>query len=63
MLIVLVFIFNYLSLRWGEVIPLYFIPGLNNTKAVIISQPSRRYTEDVSMIPELLKLGNLHSSV
>ncbi|KAK7496001.1 hypothetical protein BaRGS_00012702 [Batillaria attramentaria] len=45
-------------LRWGEVIPLHFIPDLNKTKVVILSQPSRRYTEDVSMIPELLKLGS-----
>ncbi|KAL8611900.1 hypothetical protein ACOMHN_033645 [Nucella lapillus] len=44
-------------LRWGEVIPLHFIPGLSRTKVVVISQPSRRYKEDVSMIPELLKLG------
>jgi hypothetical protein len=43
--------------RWGEVIPLYLIPSLNNIKSVILSQPSRRYSEDVSMIPELLKLG------
>lgn len=45
-------------LRWGEVIPLYFIPDLNRTKVVILSHPSRRYTDDVSMIPELLQLGS-----
>ncbi|KAK3098992.1 hypothetical protein FSP39_024996 [Pinctada imbricata] len=43
-------------LRWGEVIPLHFIPG-NLTEIVILSHPSRRYSDDVSMIPELLKLG------
>ncbi|XP_041366426.1 uncharacterized protein LOC121381246 isoform X2 [Gigantopelta aegis] len=44
-------------LRWGEVIPLYFIPSLEKVKVVILSQPSRRYTKDVEMIPELLQLG------
>ena len=46
-------------LMWGEVIPLYFIQndGKVPFHAVIISQPSRRYTEDVRMIPELLQLG------
>ncbi|XP_046565316.1 LOW QUALITY PROTEIN: uncharacterized protein LOC124274030 [Haliotis rubra] len=47
-------------LRWGEVIPLHFVggPGLSRTRVVILSQPSRRYTEQVAMIPELLKLGS-----
>ena len=46
-------------LKWGEVIPLYFIQngGEESFHAVILSQPSRRYTEDVKMIPELLQLG------
>ncbi|XP_050402207.2 protein CA_C1420 [Patella vulgata] len=45
-------------LRWGEVIPLHFMPNLNQTKVVILSQPSRRYNDDMpTMIPELLKLG------
>ena len=46
-------------LGWGEVIPLHFIaPHLPPTsKLMVISQPQRRYTESVSMIPELLKLG------
>lgn len=44
-------------LRWGEVIPLLFIKHLANTRVVIISQPTRRYTDDVRMIPELLRLG------
>ncbi|XP_064609980.1 LOW QUALITY PROTEIN: protein CA_C1420-like [Liolophura sinensis] len=51
-------------LRWAEVIPLHFVPFLNEseTKTVILSQPSRRYTEDVAMIPELLTLGqNLYT--
>lgn len=48
--------------RWAEVIPLHFVPFLNEseTKTVILSQPSRRYTEDVAMIPELLTLGESH---
>lgn len=46
-------------LMWGEVIPLYFIQndGKQSFHAVILSQPSRRYTEDVKMIPEMLQLG------
>ena len=46
-------------LAWGEVIPLHFIaPHLPPTaKLIVISQPQRRYTDSVSMIPELLKLG------
>lgn len=44
-------------LKWGEVIPLLFIKDLAKTKLVFLSQPSRRYTKSVSMIPELLKLG------
>lgn len=43
--------------RWGEVIPLLFVESIANIRVVIISQPTRRYTDDVSMIPELLKLG------
>ncbi|XP_063434771.1 protein TTE1956-like [Mytilus trossulus] len=45
-------------LRWGEVIPLHFLPNINRVKVAILSQPSRRYTQDVTMIPELLKLGS-----
>ena len=48
-------------LRWGEVIPLYFVlpslPVPTATRTVILSQPNRRYTESVQMIPELLSLG------
>ncbi|KAL5004934.1 hypothetical protein ScPMuIL_018390 [Solemya velum] len=44
-------------LKWGEVIPLHFIKALNRSKTIILSHPSRRYTEDVQMIPELLDLG------
>ena len=58
-------------LRWGEVVPLYFtkgVLGLPSTKAIILSQPSRRYTESVKMIPELRHLGEslfgiLHSQL
>lgn len=46
-------------LRWGEVIPLHFLSPLPaHTRVLLLSQPSRRYTEDVAMIPELLKLGS-----
>ncbi|RUS70245.1 hypothetical protein EGW08_021990 [Elysia chlorotica] len=46
-------------LRWGEVVPVHFIPNLDSSdiKFLLLSQPSRRYTQDVQMIPELLKLG------
>lgn len=54
-------------LRWGEVIPLHFLlPSLpTTTRVLIVSQPNRRYTESVEMIPELLTLGTfgaLHQS-
>ena len=49
-------------LRWGEVIPLHFLSPLPaHTRVLLLSQPSRRYTEDVAMIPELLKLGGWQS--
>lgn len=45
-------------LRWGEVVPLYFTKNaLNEGKVIILSQPSRRYTDSVQMIPELTRLG------
>ncbi|GFN89552.1 protein ca_c1420-like [Plakobranchus ocellatus] len=50
---------NTLKNVWGEVIPVHFIPNLKakNIKFVIVSHPSRRYTQDVQMIPELRTLG------
>ncbi|BFZ00578.1 hypothetical protein BsWGS_03620 [Bradybaena similaris] len=45
-------------LRWGEVIPFHFIPGLNEFKVVILSHPSPRYTHHARMVPELLSLGS-----
>jgi len=46
-------------LRWGEVIPLYFTtPYLPKSSHVfVLSQPNRRYTDSVAMIPELRTLG------
>lgn len=47
-------------LRWGEVIPLALIQrslDLNRTSVLLLSQPSRRRTDSVSMIPELRALG------
>ena len=46
-------------LRWGEVIPLHFLTPslLSHSQIMIISQPSRRYKDSVSMVPELLTLG------
>ena len=45
-------------LRWGEVVPLYFTKNiLSRSKVIVLSQPSRRYTDSVEMIPELRHLG------
>jgi len=47
-------------LRWGEVIPLALIQrslDLNRTSVLLLSHPSRRRTDSVSMIPELRALG------
>lgn len=45
-------------LRWGEVVPLYFAKNaLGHGKVIVLSQPSRRYTKSVQMIPELTQLG------
>lgn len=51
-------------LRWGEVIPLHFLYSSSlspSVKAIILSQPNRRYTQSVEMIPELLTLGILYN--
>jgi len=47
------------ALRWGEVVPMWFFKSLlqNGSKAAVLSIPTRRYTEDIAMIPGLLKLG------
>lgn len=45
-----------LPLRWGEVVPLWFIRELE-TKYVILTQPSRRISQALDMVPELTKLG------
>ena len=45
-------------LRWGEIVPLYFTKGiLKQSKVIVLSHPSRRYTQAVEMIPELRRLG------
>ena len=45
-------------LRWGEIVPLYFTKNiLSRSKVIVLSQPSRRYTDSVEMIPELRHLG------
>ncbi len=48
------------QLRWGEVIPLWFLYKEYNEKlppTCILSQPSRRYTEAPQMVTELKRLG------
>jgi aromatic ring-opening dioxygenase LigB subunit len=46
------------AIRWGEVVPLSFMSKwLNHSQTIVMSQPSRRYTDSVEMIPELLDLG------
>ncbi|MFW9778898.1 MAG: hypothetical protein ACFFE8_08590 [Candidatus Heimdallarchaeota archaeon] len=47
-----------IPLRWGEVVPLWFLKD-TNTKYLIMSQPTRRYDQAKSMIPELRKMGHL----
>ncbi|MFW9991518.1 MAG: hypothetical protein ACFFD4_05625 [Candidatus Odinarchaeota archaeon] len=42
--------------RWGEAVPLWFIKNVD-AKYVVMSQPTRRYDQALSMIPELLELG------
>ena len=45
-------------LRWGELIPLSFLNAtLNATALVVLGQPTRRQTDEVAMVPELLALG------
>jgi aromatic ring-opening dioxygenase LigB subunit len=51
-----------ISLRWGEIIPLTFLePYLNKShcQTLVWSQPQRRYTQSVAMIPELVGVGRL----
>ncbi|XP_064390780.1 protein TTE1956-like isoform X2 [Halichondria panicea] len=48
-------------LAWGEVIPLHFLLG--GARVVVLSQPNRRYTDSVQMIPELLEMGTSLFSV
>lgn len=45
-----------IPLRWGEVVPLWFLKDLSLTYQ-IMSLPTRRYDTAIDMIPELQKLG------
>ncbi|KAH9512743.1 hypothetical protein Btru_038083 [Bulinus truncatus] len=54
---------EFFPLRWGEVIPIHFLSNSTSLKVVILSHPSRRYSADVEMIPELLSLGSSIYSV
>eukprot|EP01112_Ceratiomyxa_fruticulosa_P002926 TRINITY_DN1330_c0_g1_i4.p1 TRINITY_DN1330_c0_g1~~TRINITY_DN1330_c0_g1_i4.p1 ORF type:complete len:280 (+),score=59.30 TRINITY_DN1330_c0_g1_i4:74-913(+) len=51
-----------MPLRWGEVIPLWFLhqnlPNHENVKHVILSVPRRRIEVGAEMIPELEELGS-----
>ncbi|MFX0091156.1 MAG: hypothetical protein ACFFBD_05275 [Candidatus Hodarchaeota archaeon] len=48
-----------IPLRWGEVVPLWFLKDLpSQPKYLIMSQPTRRNKHAIKMIPELLELGN-----
>ena len=44
-------------LRWGEVVPLWFLKAIPCSYQ-IMSIPTRRYTQAKEMIPELQKIGN-----
>ena len=52
------------ALRWGEVVPLLFIPEAvrNSTRTIIWSQPLRRYKQSAEMVDELLQVGRLTGS-
>jgi aromatic ring-opening dioxygenase LigB subunit len=43
-------------LRWGEVVPLWFLKEID-MKYIIMSIPTRRYNQAKEMIPELMNLG------
>ncbi|MFW9855388.1 MAG: hypothetical protein ACFFFG_10005 [Candidatus Thorarchaeota archaeon] len=47
-----------IPLRWGEAVPIWFLKN-TNTKYLIMSQPTRRYEQAKSMIPELRQMGHL----
>jgi len=50
-----------MPLRWGEVIPLWFMQSRLVkllTRTLIMSQPSRRNVDGQAMIPELLRVGS-----
>ena len=49
------------ALRWGEVVPLLFVPKAirNEIKVIVWSQPLRRYKQSPEMVPELLDIGKL----
>ena len=43
-------------LRWGEVVPTWFLKKINS-KYIIVSQPARRQNKALAMIDELISLG------
>ncbi|MHA1737049.1 MAG: hypothetical protein ACTSXA_05330 [Candidatus Heimdallarchaeota archaeon] len=46
-------------LRWGEVVPLWFIRNLSKKpKFILLSQPLRRLEDAEELVPETLTLGN-----
>ena len=46
-------------LRWGEVVPLWFLKELSsNPEYIILSQTLRRYDQAKELIPETITLGN-----
>ena len=50
-----------LPLRWGEIVPLAFLNATLRAGAtvIVLSQPTRRYTEAAAMVPELQRLGRV----
>jgi aromatic ring-opening dioxygenase LigB subunit len=49
-----------IAISWGEIVPLSFVAGLNNSYAgavALLSQPLRRMNQSAAMVPELLALG------
>ena len=45
-----------LPIRWGEVVPTWFLQEIK-TDYMVLTQPTRRLNQALDMIPELVKLG------
>jgi aromatic ring-opening dioxygenase LigB subunit len=48
-----------IPLRWGEVVPLWFLRDLSSIRYIIMTQPIRRYAKAKEMTQELQQMGKL----